>query len=381
MKYLVVLLSASLMSCSHLSDWKKNGTREQVVLQKNWVRSTLSSINLAHKKINRARPILVGDLLIQANGIDGLTAFDKRTGSRVWKLNIENGVEAPGAIINQRLFFPANDGFVYSVDALSGEIIWKFDSKFENLGEPLIHEGQLYFLTGNNIIFSVDASTGKQSWVYARQDSASFTIRGASRPVIFGDSLFVGFSDGSVVALQAKTGAIRWENQLNRNKKFRDIDSNLVIDSGQLLVSGYDDKLYALDPTSGEIRWRIDGGSYTGPTIYKDFILYPVSTGEVVCLDKKNGNRLWSYSKINGIPTSIEVFDDKVIFGESQGALILLDIKDGRKLTEFEPGRGVLSGLAVDREKALIFFISGDANAYSLRIAKDKMGPWPLSID
>ncbi len=104
----------------------------------------------------------------------------------------------------------------------------------------------VYVLAGNNVFYALDAATGRQIWLYSRQDTSQFSIRGGSQAALRNGTLYVGFSDGSLVALNAKSGSVVWELQLNRNKRFRDVDATPVLDGDQIYVASYDDKLYCV---------------------------------------------------------------------------------------------------------------------------------------
>lgn len=231
----------SLSSCSLLEGGKSHSERRVLEAKNQWVKSTTDKDNLGFRKINRMKPLLYKNWVIQANGMDGIAAYDQQTGREKWKLSIENGVEASAAIINDRVFFGANDGQFYSVFAETGKVLWTFPIRIEGLSEPLIADGNVYFMTGNNTLYALDASSGRQLWLYSRQDTAAISIRGGSKPTLKNGTLYAGFSDGAVVALLASNGAVKWEKQLNKNKKFRDLDSDPVIEGDFLYILGYDD--------------------------------------------------------------------------------------------------------------------------------------------
>lgn len=333
-----------------------------------WVRQGPEKENLAFRKINRMTPVVLGSLLIQGNSIDGIVAYDRDSGREVWRLNVLNGIEAGAALVNDRLFFGAGDGQFYSVNAKTGQVLWTFPTRTENIAEPLLDtaQGVLYFLSGANVVYALDAESGRQLWLYSRQDASNFSIRGGSKPALKDGHLFVGFSDGTLVSLNAKTGNLQWELPLNRNKKFRDVDSAPVVDGDQIFVSGYDDKLYCISAQKGDVLWKVDGGGYYPVTIHGDKIYYSTTSGEVWALQKGNGQKLWSYSVNAGIPTQVRVYKGLAVFGESQGALRFLDANTGKPVASFDPGRGIMSTPSLDDKANQIFFISGEANVYAM---------------
>lgn len=350
-----------------LEQWSsKNSHKREYEVKTAWVRQTTQKDNLGFRKINRMTPILVGDLVIQGNGLDGLVAYEKTSGRLKWRLPITNGVEPSAALIKDRLFVGASDGNFYSIAASTGQIQWSFSTKSENLSTPLLDEGIVYFLAGNNVFYALDAATGRQIWLYSRQDTSQFSIRGGSQAALKDGMLYVGFSDGSLVALNARTGASAWELQLNRNKKFRDVDATPVIDNNQLYIAGYDDKLYCVSLDKGEVLWRADGGGYSAVTLAGDKLFYPTSSGEVLALKKSNGDKVWSFKLQDGMATQVATYKGTLVFGESQGKLLFLDPNSGVVLGSMEPGRGILSAPQVDEKNGRVYFVSGEANLYAI---------------
>jgi len=350
-----------------LEKWSdKNNSKRQYEVRTAWIRQTTVKDNLGFRKINRMTPLLVGDLVIQGNGLDGLVAYERDTGREKWRLPIANGVEPSATAIRDRLFVGASDGEFYSIEASTGRVQWSFPTKAENLSAPLLEEGVVYFLAGNNVFYALDAATGRQLWLYSRQDTSQFSIRGGSQAALKNGTLYVGFSDGSLVALNAKSGAVVWELQLNRNKRFRDVDATPVVDENLIYIAGYDDKLYCVAADKGEILWRIDGGGYSAVTMAGDKIFYPTTNGEVWALKKSNGDKLWTYKLKEGIPTQVQLYKGTLVFGESQGKLRFLDPNTGAELGSMEPGRGILSTPQVDEKNSRVYFISGEANLYAI---------------
>lgn len=370
MKNLVVLF-LFLAGCATFPDqvreWNSRAAdKKEFQVTKRWVRSTTQKDNLGFRKINRMTAALAGSLIIQSNGLDGVVAFNRETGAQVWRLSIPNGAEGNAALIRDRLFLGASDGNFYAIETSTGQILWAFQTNSEILSEPLLEEGIVYFLSGNNVVYALDASTGKQVWLYSRQDTSSFSIRGGSKPAYHNGNLYLGFSDGSLVALQAKNGAIVWEVQLNRNKKFRDVDASPVVDGDRLYIPSYDDKLYCIALSHGEVLWRVDGGGYSAVTLVDDKIVYPTTTGEVRVLKRSNGDRFWTYKLKQGIATQVKSLKGLLVFGESQGRLMFLESTSGRVLNGFDPGRGILASPLIDEKRNEVYFISGEANIYAL---------------
>jgi outer membrane protein assembly factor BamB len=379
MKFLLFLLCFQLMGCSLIEKWQTvNAERRTFQIRKSWVRQAPEKENLLFRKINRMTPLFYKDksgheFVLAGNAIDGVASYDKDSGKEQWRVKITNGAESTGTIINNRLFIGGNDGQFYSINADNGKIIWTFPTRIENLSEPLLSNGVLYFQTGNNSVYALEADSGKQLWLYTRQDPSILSVRGGSKPAIKNGTLYIGFSDGYLVALLASNGAVKWEKFLNKNKKFRDIDSNPVLDGDFLYALGFDDSLYCLRSGTGDLVWKSEKGGYGTPLLVGDRVYFASSNSEFVAVDKLTGKRIWAHQLKEGIATSASLYKGLIVFGESQGSLKFLDSGTGRLVGSFDPGKGILSPPAIDDKKNLVFFISNEANIYALEVGWN----WP----
>src|SRR5688572_7367695 len=83
----------------------------------------------------------------------------------------------------------------------------------------LAHEGVLYVINGANDVFALDVETGAIRWKYSGNpdDRAGSPIGRTSRGVALGDGkVFVGITDGRIVALDQRTGREAWQVQGER---------------------------------------------------------------------------------------------------------------------------------------------------------------------
>ncbi len=380
MKIILILLS-SIYFCGCATGL--NPEKKDFGLRKLWIKSTTQKVNLGYRKINRMSPLLVGSNIIQGNAFDGLKSFDRTTGNVNWYIPVANGVEAGVVVIKDRLFFGGNDGQFYSASVSTGDIIWTFPTRSETLSVPVIDEGIVYFLAGNNVLYALDASNGKQLWLYSRADPSAISVRAGATPTVKSGVVYAGFSDGYVVALNSKSGSVRWEKQLNKNKRFTDVDSSPVLDGDVMYVSGFDNALYSLKIQTGDVLWRFDKGGYTPVTLKGDRLYYATTQGEVVSLDKNSGKLIWTFELKDGVATQPIFYKGLVTFGESAGMLRFLNAQTGQQVAYFDPGRGLLAAPTVDENLGQVFFMSNEANLYALEtkwLAKKVLMPWLVGL-
>ncbi len=351
---------------------------QRFIIEKRWTRATIEGDYLEGRRLHRFAPLMNDKTVIAGNSIDGVVAYDRKTAAEKWRLKIKDGTEGGGQIAEDILYFGAGDGQFYAVNPETGAVLWTYPLKAEGIAEPLVYAGSVYVLGGNNVLHVLNAKTGKLLWLYNRREASNISVRGGSRPAIANDLVLTGFSDGSLVALNKTSGTMVWEVNLNRNKRFRDVDASPVIDGSTAYVSSYDGSLYALNVSDGRILWSVDEGGYDQVLVQGNTIYYSSTTGKTMALDKQSGKILWSKTNPHGIATGPTAYKSVLIIGEMDGTLRFLDMRTGDLLSEFAPGRGVNSRATVDTNKNEVYFTSHDANLYALRVNwKRHTKDWP----
>jgi quinohemoprotein ethanol dehydrogenase len=148
-------------------------------------------------------------------------------------------------------------------------LAWSYDTQSLRGLEatPLESNGVLYATADWSNVFAVDAKTGRQLW---RWDAKADRIRGyraccdvVNRGVaLYRDKVFVGVIDGRLAALDAATGALRWEVQTTPvNEPYtitgapRVVDGKVIIGNGgaEMGVRGF---VSAYDAETGKLAWR-----------------------------------------------------------------------------------------------------------------------------
>lgn len=373
---MIFCLSAVLLSsCSSLKQ-SSQGSR-YLKVEKKWAKATLDAPNLGAQVFNRMKPILAGEILIVGNSVDGLKAINKFSGKTLWRKDIKGGVEAGALLFNGHLLFGAGDGNFYKIKAIDGETVWSFSIQSEGLSLPTVQGGKVYFMAGNGIVHCLELKTGKSIWRYNRGNASYLSVRGGSQPLVANNLVFVGFNDGYLVALRADKGVLAWEKRINKNKKFRDIDAKPVIAGNSLIVSSFDGDLVSVDVSSGDLRWKSKYGGYASPIIADNRIYVSSSKNYVAAIDKDSGRAIWTYPT-RSLTTKPQLYSGLIVTGEFNGSLKFLDSETGKLVREFYPGRGVHSQVTIDKDEERFYFMSADANLFSLQVGWERrQSKWP----
>lgn len=148
-----------------------------------------------------------------------------------------------------------------------------------------------------------------------------------------------------VVALDAKSGSMQWELALPGGPSGLALPSGNILSTGEfIIVSAWE--LFALDPATGSIRWRVDAVVDEYPAgsaiaLVGDVLVTPGSFRHISAIDAGTGTVLWS-TDLGERPFAPIVDDDVVYVGtrgyfENSSALraghaVALRLSDGHVL-------------------------------------------------
>ena len=320
-------------------------------------------------------------------------SLDAATGCVHWRYDYRGGARASMSIgklasapSGHALYLADDRMFVRALDAGTGKELWSTqidDHKVGRVtGSPALHDGVLYVplssseeSQGNTAsyqcctflgtVVAIDARTGKTIWKQAvlnekprptRKNSAGTQMFGPAGAAIWSAPtidpkrglLYVATGDSyteidnpasdAVVAMELKTGKIRWVNQVLANDNYvtgrinaplgdmgPDYDfgssPNLVKVGGkELLITGNKSAIvYAMDPDTGKTVWESAklgsggaGGGVQWSTATDGKIVYaPLADNPargkpgVVALDAATGKEVWRVEAPRGIPCNV----------------------------------------------------------------------------
>jgi len=288
-----------------------------------------------------ASPVIDADLVItrgitanwgtQGPAADRFYAFDKKTGELVWASSPggpprDNSFSHPqlGWYHGRRVFFAAvGDGSVVCVNARTGDPIWRVNLFRAGINATvLVHDndeviaiygtpyelGQMVALKMPEVI-PTNAAAGPvvlernqlELWATPIQEGISSST---SSPILVGDTIYVVAEKGRLWAIDANTGARKWNVQLGieqRNSCPLFADGKLyvpILDDPATKAAGQADAgtkggFYIIRPTAaeGEIlcHAELDGRCFGTPVAYNGK-LYLQTTRHLYCWGRKGDN-------------------------------------------------------------------------------------------
>jgi quinohemoprotein ethanol dehydrogenase len=150
-------------------------------------------------------------------------------------------------------------------------------TKYSAEATPIVYRGVMYVVSGADDVFAVDVETGKKLWVYEAHlppEISTVCCGWTNRGVALGEGLvYLGQLDGSLVALDQQTGAVKWKATVGKWQNGETVTSAPLYYNGRVYsgVSGGEfgirGRLTALDAKTGKVEWKfwtIPGPGETG---------------------------------------------------------------------------------------------------------------------
>jgi alcohol dehydrogenase (cytochrome c) len=153
------------------------------------------------------------------------------------------------------------------------KVIWAYQMQPSSYGgaglvetTPLVADGVMYLTEPPSTVTALDARTGKRLWTWSPEMPGKVLHIGfpmVNRGVaLLDDAVYVGTLDAHLVALDAATGAVRWDVEVADNKLNYSLTLAPLAIDGKIIVgmsgaeAGIRSFVDAYDSATGERLWR-----------------------------------------------------------------------------------------------------------------------------
>lgn len=290
-----------------------------------------------------------------------LFAIDQKTGQEKWKFKSRMPIASSPAVADGRVYFVSSSGSLAAIDAATGQPAWVFAGEFERRFEarglhgypyptqvipdawdvytssPAVVNGKVYFGAGDGNVYSVDARSGILQWKFATGDVVH------ASPAVVGGLVYVGSYDGNLYALDAETGAQKWVFEGGKDPVYHNqvgFQASPAVVDGIVYVGCRDAHVYAIDALTGRKKWDYPTSKSwvnTTPAV-RDGVVYAGTsdTSRFMALDAKSGRLLWLFDAKAFIFSSPALAGDFAFFGSHNGKLYAVNTKTRALAWEFQ---------------------------------------------
>jgi len=269
-----------------------------------------------------------------------------------WQFHTNAAIYSSPVVSGDTVFIGSGDHKFYALDLATGAKKWEFKTGSRIQSSAAVSNGSVFFVSYDSNLYCLDAATGQLKWKFKTEGERRFAakhLHGAepasetmpdpfdfflSSPVVSNGVVYFGSGDTNIYALDVSSGALKW--------KFKTGDvvhASPALANGALYVGSWDSYFYALDAATGAEKWRFKTGE--DPDIHNQ----------------------------QGIQSSAAVADGVVYFGCRDSNFYALDAATGEKLWVF-PNKGswVITSPAVDG--GAVYFATSDTGLFHALNAK-----------
>jgi outer membrane protein assembly factor BamB len=271
----------------------------------------------------------------------------------LWRFRAKALVEFPPAVAYDTLYFANNPGTLFALNARTGRVRWRYVAHRCTAASPAVAKHVVYqtFLNRppcnaersklDGEVVALDARTGKVRWrrVIGPSETSPLVARGV---------VYVGDWRNNVYALDARTGRTRWTFATGGKVK-----GGVALSGNRVYVGSYDGHVYALNARTGRQIWRASaqprlgstGTFYSTPALGYGRVYIGSTDHKVYSYGATTGALRWSYGTGGYVYSSPAVWKLRVYIGSHDGRLYCFDAATGDVRWSFD-AHGVVSGAA-----------------------------------
>jgi outer membrane protein assembly factor BamB len=326
----------------------------------------------------------------------GLYALRASNGSSIWRFETAGLVQSEPLYDSEMdtVYFGSHDGAIYAVHAADGTLVWRYNCGAEVARKPVLGGETLFFANGADQLFAIDRRSGKTIWSVHRTPALGMEIAGYAGPMLDGGLVYMAYSDGHVIAYDARDGAERWtpvdlsaeaEQAATDTPRYLDVDTTPVIDelaNGKVVyVASYAGGVFALDAQTGARVWMNEkaigvtdlllwrepahapspgGPDRGGPMVPERRMLIASSAvSGMWALEPATGRMLWRVPVPEGGITAPVPLMGAIFFGTTRYGAFLMSPLNGKVIDGFDLGTGFAQTPAAYGNRAFLLSNAG----------------------
>lgn len=245
---------------------------------------------------------------------------------------------------------PDNDPGHVAVSLGSG---WRADvGRFREIrlfANPIVSGGRVYVYDPSGTVTALSLG-GATLWKRSLRPEGERSDAQGGGVAAEGGRIFAATGFGTLAALDGGNGDVLWSRTLQTPPR-----SAPTAAGGRVYVVSSNDTVYAFSAADGEQLWAYGGMagaagllSTAAPAVSGSTVVAPTTSGEIVALDSRTGNALWSdtvvraarFSAVSGISdTARPVISDGVVYATGVGGrLIAVSLRSGQRVWEANVG-------------------------------------------
>jgi outer membrane protein assembly factor BamB len=209
---------------------------------------------------------------------------------------------------------PEHLGVYESSNPSLGTVAWKFKTSGRVVSSPVVVGEAVYVGSTDGNLYAVNRADGTLRWKFPTRGAVS------SSPAFANGVVFAGSADGRFYAVEAATGKEKWNFKTAGERRFTapgihggtprtemmpdPFDmflSSPVITGGTIYFGSGDNNVYALDAESGALRWTFKTGNvvHASPAVSNGVVFIGSWDRNMYAINATSGKELWRFQTGN----------------------------------------------------------------------------------
>ena len=132
----------------------------------------------------------------------------------MWNYSTGGSVYSSPAIVDSHVYVGSRDGYIYCLNASTGQKIWRHPTGSEVNSSPTISGGRAYFGSDDGWFYCLDAETGDPYWIEWIGWNQLWATQ--SNPIVAEGYVYVGSGDHDIYCFNASDGSVVWRYVTSR---------------------------------------------------------------------------------------------------------------------------------------------------------------------
>jgi outer membrane protein assembly factor BamB len=307
---------------------------------------SIPGINTGDHTAAKSSPLYYDEAVIVPGDTGTVHSFTPG-GDRNWSGSLypsTRGTHSTPAIVEEFVFTAGYDGAAYAFDARTGDTRWRTKLSDAIGSSPVYHDGLVYvateFYTPSGGMVALDAATGAIRWEDNRMTNHAHSITGIDTAT---RAFAAGCNDGSLYVWDLDSREFRGTFETGGA-----IKGPICMHEGMAIFGSWDGTVYAVDTGTLQESWRYSANDkvMAGAAVHPD-------TGTVVigshdhrlhAMDATTGEGRWTVDTGGMVVGSPTVVGDTVLTGSYADSLLAVDVESGRRRWTFTEPEGWVTG-------------------------------------
>lgn len=381
-KKLVILLTCILsQGCTQVDDYmlgkdntpKPKALKEiepKIKVSQNW--SAPAGKARKTNEYLKMRPVIKGAVVYTADAMGAVQAISKSDGKVLWTTQLNHKIVSGPTVAEGFIALGTDNSSLVLLKQVNGRKLWQHQVSSEILSPPVISHGKVLAKTIDGKVLAFDAATAKQLWV-AEHGSPNLVLKASSSPIVVGNLVLTGFSDGKLDAVELDTGRLVWQRSIAYStgssdvERLVDIDADPIVEGKIAYLASYQGYIGALSLDDGQFIWRKPGSVYKNMVLSANALYLTDSNDVIWSLDKHTGKVNWKQTalKARGLTEPVVIGHDLVV-GDKTGYLHFIKSQTGELIARSQLSAGVTMSPRAVEGSLYVFTDNGMLNKLSV---------------